>query len=323
MTPELETLGSDPDHAVHLGHQALTNLMIDVHRQRRTQRGLAARPERDLATGKRFGPLRALGPWALPTAVDLVYFADSADECPSDWPFEKMVERHGAGLELTGEQMVQKVLQTLSDCDPPWFATNVEAPLAVRSVTQATRLEDLEAHATRHHVRASSREEDSQKPDSEGEDSAKPQQLFGNRATAMDPDDLNRLNAELGAQLGRAARDLTAAAVVYGELDDQALRILADFSVPTGVDIATWADACRVAAEVAKHLARADEPELRTFLIDAGLSREHDPTDADAYAHGRTRGLLQAAIRTAAPGQVRAGPEFSNLVAQALANGLG
>lgn len=229
--------------------------------------------------------------------MDLVYFADSTDDCPTIWPYDRVQDRHGAGHGLTGEQMVQLVLDAMQHCDPVWFATNVSGPHSSRTGT-ATPIDDAALHAP-----------------------------AGAADTTLDPEDLNRMSAELGAQMRRAAGDLADAAAAHEQPApspvDPTTRALRDrFPTPPGSDDQTWADACRVASAVAARLAAADDPDVRLFLIDAGLSREHDPADHDAHTQSRKRFLLQDAIRVAPPRQAQPGATFSNLVAHALASAL-
>jgi len=123
--------------------EAIENLYIDARRRIDVaERDLAARPDRDLATQKRFAPLRQ-DPWKLTLAIEMAYFARSSDVSATEWPWGAFSDAlASAGRELPeGMQIDDAVAAVIADLirlapatpkKDAWYDVNIARPMGSR-----------------------------------------------------------------------------------------------------------------------------------------------------------------------------------------------
>jgi len=123
--------------------EAIENLYIDARRRMDVaERDLAARPDRDLETQKRFAPLRE-DPWKLTLAIEMAYFARSSDVSATEWPWAAFSDAlASAGLELPeGMRIDDAVAVVIADVirlapatpkKDAWFDVNIARPMGSR-----------------------------------------------------------------------------------------------------------------------------------------------------------------------------------------------
>jgi hypothetical protein len=123
--------------------EAIENIYIDARRRMDVaERDLAARPDRDLETQKRFAALRA-DPWKLTLATEMAFFARSSDVSVTEWPWDAFSDAlASAGQELPGgmriDDAVNVVIADLIRLAPAtpkkdaWYDANIARPMGER-----------------------------------------------------------------------------------------------------------------------------------------------------------------------------------------------